>query len=45
MIMDKSEYDSKMVTLLSDRLTYKVLKMDPTPSLQRKMNGAIEEEW
>ena len=38
---DRSEYDEKMTTLLSDITTYKVLESDPTPSLQRKLNKWI----
>ena len=40
-VMDMSQYDSKMVSLLSDESTYKVLKKDPTQSFERKMNGLL----
>ena len=40
-LLDTSEYENKMSVLLSDMSTYKVLTRDPTPALQRKMNGVI----
>ena len=40
-VMDRCKYDEKMNTLLSDQSTYKVLRNDPTPSLQRKMNSLL----
>ena len=40
-VMDRSKYDEKMNTLLSDQSTYKVLRNDPTPSLQCKMNSLL----
>ena len=40
-VIDISQYDSKMMHLISDSSTYKVMQKDPTPSLQRKMNGLL----
>ena len=40
-LLDTSEYENKMSVLLSDMSTYKVLTRDPTPALQRKMNGVL----
>ena len=40
-VMDATEYDGKMRSLLSDPSTYKMLPKDPTESLQRKMNSKL----
>ena len=39
--MDKSSYDTKVKTMLSDTTTYKILPKDPTSSLQREMNAIL----
>ena len=39
--MDRSAYKDKLNFLLSNQSTYSVLQKDPTPSLQRKMNGLL----
>ncbi|XP_017480943.1 PREDICTED: uncharacterized protein LOC108370180 [Rhagoletis zephyria] len=41
-LMDKSEYDIKMQTIVNDISTYKVLKRDPTNRLQDKNNELVE---
>ena len=38
-VMDKTDYNDKMDTLVNDKQTYEVLKRDPTPALQRKLNN------
>ena len=40
-VMDKSSYDTKVKTMLSDTTTYKILPKDPTSSLQREMNAIL----
>ena len=40
-VMDKSEYQDKVDSLLGDRKFYKVLKKDPTPSTERDMNASL----
>ena len=35
-VMDKTDYNDKMNSLVNDKKTYEVLKRDPTPALQRK---------
>ena len=40
-LLDREEYDCKMIDILSDESTYKKLVVDPTPSLQRKMNKLL----
>ena len=37
-VMDKTDYNNKMNSLVNDKQTYEVLKRDPTPALQRKLN-------
>ena len=37
--MDKTDYNDKMDSLVNDKQTYEVLKRDPTPALQRKLNN------
>ena len=39
--MDKTDYYDKMDTLVNDKQTYKELKQDPTPALQRRLNGKL----
>ena len=39
--MNKTDYDEKMDALVNDKQTYELLKRDPTPSLQRKLNNKI----
>ncbi|XP_036329660.1 uncharacterized protein LOC118741793 [Rhagoletis pomonella] len=41
-LMDKSEYDIKIQTIVNDISTYKVLKRDPTNRLQDKNNEIVE---
>ena len=37
-IMDRNDYECKLTTMLNDERTYKEVKKDPAPSLERKMN-------
>ena len=39
--MDKIDYNDKMDSLVNDKQTYEVLKRDPTPALQRKLNNKL----
>ena len=39
--MDKKDYTNKMDSLVNDKQTYKPLKHDPTPALQRRLNGEL----
>ena len=39
--MDRNEYDRKMQEMLGDDQTYKKLKKDPAPALERKMNALL----
>ena len=38
-VMDKTDYHDKMDELVNDKQTYEVLKRDPTPALQRKLDS------
>ena len=40
-VMDKTDYNDKMDSLVNDKQTYKVLKRDPVPALQRKLNNKM----
>ncbi|XP_078355921.1 uncharacterized protein LOC144640707, partial [Oculina patagonica] len=40
-VMDKTDYYHKMDALVNDKQTYEVLKRDPTPALQRKLNNKL----
>ena len=40
-VMDKTDYYDKMDALVNDKRTYQVLKRDPTPALQRKLNSKL----
>jgi len=40
-VMDKTDYYDKMDVLVNDKHTYEVLKRDPTPALQRKLNSKL----
>ena len=40
-VMDKTDYYDKMDTLVDDKQTYEELKRDPTPALQRRLNGKL----
>ena len=40
-VMDKTDYRDKMDELVNDKQTYEVLKRDPTPALQRKLNSEL----
>ena len=40
-VMDKMDYTDKMDSLVNDRQTYEPLKRDPTPALQRRLNGKL----
>ena len=40
-VMDKTNYYDKMDALVNDKQTYELLKRDPAPSLQRKLNNKI----
>ena len=39
--MDKTDYHDKMTALTDDKQTYELLKRDPTPALQRRMNKKL----
>ena len=41
MVMDRSEYDDKIRSMLSDPNTYKKLPRDPAPALERQMNSLL----
>ena len=40
-VMDKKDYTDKMDSLVNDKQTYESLKRDPTPALQRRLNGKL----
>ena len=40
-VMDKKDYTDKMDPLVNDEQTYESLKRDPTPALQRTLNGKL----
>jgi len=40
-VMNKTDYHGKMDALVNDKPTYEVLKRDPTPALQRKLNSKL----
>ncbi|KAL9969279.1 hypothetical protein ACROYT_G021476 [Oculina patagonica] len=40
-VMDKTDYYDKMDALVNDKQIYEVLKRDPTPALQRKLNNKL----
>ena len=40
-VIDKTNYNDKMDSLVNDKQTYEVLKRDPTPALQRKLNNKL----
>ena len=40
-VMDKTSYNTKVASMLSDTSTYKPLPKDPTPALQRKMKSLL----
>ncbi|CAH3195997.1 unnamed protein product, partial [Porites evermanni] len=40
-VMDKTDYNDKMDSLVKDKQTYEVLKRDPTPALQRKLKNKL----
>ena len=40
-VMDKTDYYDKMDALVNDKQTFQVLKRDPTPALQRKLNSKL----
>ena len=47
-VMDKADYDDKMQQMLSNEGTYKPLDIDPTASLERRMNSRFtgpKESW
>lgn len=39
--MDKTDYYDEMDALVNDKQTYELLKRDPTPALQRKLNNKL----
>lgn len=41
--MNKTDYYDKTDTLVNDKQTYEVLKRDPTPALQCKLNSKLLE--
>ena len=40
-VMDKKDYIDKMDSIVNDKQTYESLKHDPTPALQRRLNGKL----
>ena len=40
-VMDKTDYNDKMDSLVNDKQTYEVLKRDTTPALQRKLTNIL----
>ena len=40
-VMDQKDYTDKMDSLVNDKQTYDPLKRDPTPALQRRLNGKL----
>ena len=40
-VMDKKDYMDKMDSLVNDKEIYEPLKRDPTPALQRRLNGKL----
>ena len=40
-VMDETEYHTKVDSLLADQKFYKVLDKDPISSTERKMNAAL----
>ncbi len=40
-VLDKTDYDSKVKSMLSDSKTYKKLSRDPASALERKMNSFL----
>ena len=40
-VMDREEYDRKMQEMLDDEQTYRRLKKDPAPALERRMNALL----
>lgn len=42
-IMQKTEYNTKMLTLLNDQFTYKLINSDPTNKIQTNINKIIQD--
>ena len=42
-VLDRKDYDGKLLTMLSDTTVYKRLKRDSTSSLERRMNATLLE--
>ena len=40
-VMDEKDYTGKMDSLVNDKQTYEPMKRDPTPALQRRLNGEL----
>lgn len=40
-VLDRSEYEDKMMAMLECKQTYRELKKDPAPALERKMNAKL----
>ena len=40
-LLGRIAYNDKMDSLVNDKQTYEVLKQDPTPALQRKLNNKL----
>ena len=40
-VIDKTDYNNKMDSLVNNKQTYEVLKRDPTPALRRKLNNKL----
>ena len=43
-ILTRQQYDSKMLELLNDTVTYKTIQKDPTPQIINKVNNLVK-EW
>ena len=39
--MDKKNYTDKMDSLVNNKQTYESLRRDPTPALERRLNGKL----
>ena len=40
-VMNKADYDAKMLTMLRDENTYRSVKKDLTPPLERNLNSML----
>ena len=40
-VMNRTDYDAKMLMMLKDESTYRPLEKDPTFALERRMNSTL----